>query len=335
MMHPAVIALVLTSVLISLLLIYAGWYGYHILRKWDLRSGSDFQLRLERRTYLISAILGSVLVFQILSLFLFIFTADALHSRFVGAMCAAGSLNVNPYGYPVLLLKIVNCLLAGVWLIVNRADNRGYDYPLIKAKYALLMLLVPLVLMETVALFGYFGGLQANVITSCCGSLFSLDKRNIAGDLAALPAAPMAVLFFGAMVLTMVSGAWFRLKDRGGYLFSAASFVAFIMAAASLVSFICLYFYELPTHHCPFCLLQQEYGHVGYVLYATLLGGGTAGLGVGALMPFRNRSSLVRIIPSIQRRLVLVAMVLYLLFTLIVAGKMLSTPFRLMVGGLP
>ena len=31
-------------------------------------------------------------------------------------MCADGTLGVNGYGYPVLILKIINCLLAGVWL---------------------------------------------------------------------------------------------------------------------------------------------------------------------------------------------------------------------------
>ena len=55
-------------------------------------------------------------------------------------MCAAGTLNVNAYGYPTLVLKVLNCLLAGIWLILNHADNRADDYPLIRKKYALLLL---------------------------------------------------------------------------------------------------------------------------------------------------------------------------------------------------
>jgi hypothetical protein len=105
--------------------------------------------------------------------------------------------------------------------------------------------------------------------------------------------------------------------------------LTFIVAAASLVSFICLYFYELPSHHCPFCILQKEYGYIGYLLYAALLGGAISGLGIGALMPFSSRPSLSRVIPAIQRRLALVTLVMYLLFTLIVSWRMLSTPFRL------
>jgi len=41
----------------------------------------------------------------------------------------------------------------------------------------------------------------------------------------------------------------------------------------AILSFISVYFYELPTHHCPFCILQKEYGYVGYPLYLTLFGG--------------------------------------------------------------
>lgn len=119
------------------------------------------------------------------------------------------------------------------------------------------------------------------------------------------------------------------LKGRAGYLFSTAATVTFLIAAASVLSFICLYFYELPSHHCPFCLLQKEYGYIGYVLYLTLFGGAVAGLGVGVLMPFRKVGSLARIIPDLQRRLTLVTLLCYLLFTLIVVWKMIFSALKL------
>ena len=327
--HPAILALSIASLLTCFMLIYAACYGTRILDKWDLQSGSELQLELERRTYLISVILSYTLVFQILSLFLYIFTADNLHSQFTGAMCAAGSLAVNSYGYPVLILKIVNCLLAGVWLIINHVDTRGYDYPLIKPKYGLLNILAPLILLEAVFQFMYFFNLKSDVITSCCGSLFSTDKHSFAGEIAGLPNGPMQLAFFAAMALTLASGAFFYLKGKSGYLFSFFSSLAFVVATASLVSFICLYFYELPSHHCPFCILQKEYGYVGYALYATLLGGAVGGLGVGALTPFSAYGSLSKTIPSVQRILTVGTLVLYLFFTLIVSWRMLFTSFRL------
>jgi hypothetical protein len=328
--HPAILSLTVASLLTGLMLIYAGWYGSRILDKWDLQSGSELQLDLERRTYLISVILSYALLFQIGSLFLYIFTADNIHSQFTGAMCAAGSLSVNSYGYPVLILKIVNCLLAGVWLIINHVDTRGYDYPLIKPKYELLNVLVPLMLLEAVLQFVYFYNLKADVITSCCGSLFSTEKRSIAGEVAGLPNGPMMLAFFGIMSVTALIGATFYFKGKGGGWFSLLSGLTFLISSAAVVSFICLYFYELPSHHCPFCILQKEYFYIGYALYATLLGGAISGLGVGVLMPFRSHPSLARVIPLVQRRLTQVTLALYLLFTLIVLIRMFTTSFTLM-----
>ncbi|HSQ15560.1 MAG TPA: hypothetical protein VLQ94_04560 [Candidatus Binatia bacterium] len=334
-LHPAVLALFVASLLTGCMVLYAGWYGARILLQWEIGSGSERQLELERRTYLISTLLSVAFAVQLLSLFLFVFTADRLHGMFSGAMCAAGTLNVNRFGYPVLILKIVTFLLAGLWLVVNHADTRGYDYPLIKSKYALLLVLGPLVLAEGYLQYRYFAALRPDVITSCCGSLFGQGGKGIAADLAALPAGPMNVAFFGGMAATLACGIRFRRTGRGGYLFSVASGVTFAVALASIISFICLYIYELPTHHCPFCILKKEYGYVGYVLYIALFGGGVAGIGAGVLMPFRGRGSMVRVIPPLQRRLTEATLVLYLLFTLVVSYRILFSPFRLHYLGMP
>lgn len=328
-LHPAVLALLLIALLVSGMGGYAGYHGMRILGRWDPASGSEDQLGMERRTYLISTTMSYVLGFELMSLFLFIYTADDLHTQFTGAMCAAGTLAVNSFGYPALLFKIVNFLLAGVWLIVNHADTRGYDYPLIKVKYELLNLIVPLLVLEGVLLLAYFAGVKPDVITSCCGSLFSHDSGSFSGGLASLPHRPMQIAFFSGMALTGISGLVFYMRGRAGYLFLMSAAATFLIAAVSLVSFICLYFYELPSHHCPFCLLQKEYHHVGYLLYATLFCGAVAGIGTGVLMPFRQVGSLVRIIPGIQRRLVLVTLLCYLLFTLITVWKMVFSALKL------
>lgn len=327
--HPGVLALLLASGLVSLMLTAAGWQGFQILRGWNLQSGSEGQLDLERRTYLVSTLVASALVIQILSLFLFIFTADGLHTQFVGAMCAAGSLAANAFGYPTLLAKVATCLIAGVWLIIHRADTQGHDYPLIRPKYALLLLLVPLVLVETWLQARYFTGLKADVMTSCCGSLFGQGRQGLAAELAGLPSRIMQPVFWITLGAFVVSGLLLLRTRRGAPAFSILSLAFFFVAVASLVSFFCLYIYELPSHHCPFCLLQREYGFVGYPLYGTLLGGAIVGLGVGALAPFRARKSLATALPRMQARLALSALILALIFTLIVGIWMLVSPLKL------
>lgn len=310
-LHPAIIALLAASILITSLVLYALWYGVQILRSWDLLSGSSLQLDLERRTYLISTVLAYVFGFQLASLFLLIYTADSLSTLFTGAMCAAGTFNANAYGYPLLVLKVLNFLLAGLWLTVNHADNRAYDYPLIRKKYGLLLLLAPFIALETFLQTRYFLGLRPDVITSCCGSLFSVNSSGVAADLAALPAIPLQYAFTGIMAATVALGVAVAVTGRGGYAFSFAAAMAFIIGIASLIAFISPAIYELPTHHCPFCVLQKEYGYIGYLFYAALLGGAVTGMGVGILMPFRSIPSLVVIIPSLQRKLAFLSVIFY------------------------
>jgi hypothetical protein len=276
---------------------------------------------------------GYALFFQILSFFLFIYTADSLHRLFVGAMCAAGSLNVNRFGYPVLLLKTVDCIVSGSWLLLNGVDARGYDYPLIRPKYRLLLLLSVLITTETVLQIGYFSSLKADVITSCCGSLFSSEKRNIAGELAGMPVRQAMIFYWLSLATCFGSGIHFLRRGTGCVLFAICGSIFSLAAALALVSFISLYFYELPTHHCPFCILQKEYGHAGYLLYAALLGGEIAALGVGLLAPFRTVPSVKRRIPLVQRRLTVTALVCFTLFAATVAVRICTTSFTLNIFG--
>jgi len=322
LLHPGVIANLLASLIIATMVLYSAYYGVQILRNWDIESGSELQLVLERKTYLVSTVLSYVFALQLLSLFMYVFTADNLHPLFVGAMCAAGTLNLNEFGYPTLLLKMLNFILAGLWLILNHADNQAYDYPLIKKKYALLALVAPLIVIEAILEFGYFLGLRADVITSCCGSLFSSEQAGgLGSDMAALPPGPMIWFFYGTVLLTLASGLYYYLNGRGGYVYSVASVLFFLTAIVSIISFISLYIYELPTHHCPFCIVMSEYDYIGYLLYVALFIGVVMGAGVATLTPLRGIASLREVIPALTRRLTMSSLVLFAGFASVVTYR--------------
>lgn len=328
-LQPAILALLIGSVFVVFMALYAGAFGVQILRRWDIRSGSEIQLGLERKTYLVSTVLVYVFGFELLSFFLFIYTVDGLHDFFPGAMCAAGSLNADPFGYPTLLVKLVNFLLIGVWLVINRVDREAEDYPLIRAKYKFFLALVPLLVVEAVLQAVYFLRLDPNVITSCCATIFSRESGLGSAVLTGAARVPTMAAFYGSMLLTVAAGVRFRRKGRGGRIFSASAAVTFVVSIVSIFSFISIYIYELPTHHCPFCMLQAEYGFIGYPLYAALLPAAIFGLGVGALMPFRNISSLAEIVPAAQRRLATWSSTLYLTFAVLVTVRILLSDLRL------
>lgn len=123
--------------------------------------------------------------------------------------------------------------------------------------------------------------------------------------------------FYLTMLITLGSGLFFYLKGKGGYLYAGLSVLTFIVSLISIVSFISLYIYELPTHHCPFCIIMEEYGYIGYLLYIPLFGAVVAGMGAGILIPFREVESLKPALNGIINKLTLGSILLFGVFTLV------------------
>lgn len=326
---PAIMSLLLGSWLTVGLILISSGFGWRILRFWDLSSGSERQLRLEKQTYLISTLMAYAFTYQLLALFLFIHIADRLHPHFVGAMCAAGTLQVNAWGYPALILMLVNFFLAGLWLLLNRVDHLGYDYPLIRVKYAFLILMAPLILGEKIILGRFFAGLQPEIITSCCGSLFSAAGSGLAAELLVGPARPILVFFTVILGLTIGLGFYSLRTGKWGSWFGLAATLALPASLAAFIAWFSVYYYELPTHHCPFCVLQAEYGYVGYFLYSALLLGGLLGAGVGVLLPFRHKASLQALLPDRLRRLTWGSLLCYAVFLLLLLYKVATSNLKM------
>jgi hypothetical protein len=321
--QPAIIALLLAAGLAVFMLLAVTPFALQLIRHWDMRSGAQRQLDFERRTYLFSTLLTFVFVAQLAALLLFVFTADRLSVMFVGAMCAVGTLNVNDYGFPSLIAQMAVFFLAAMWLAINHVDTRAPDYPLVRIKYGLLIGLLPVLALAFWLEFQYFRGLKANVITSCCGSLFSGEAKTITGEASGMAAQPAIYLFYGTLTATIAVALWHwqqlgkNSRRASGYALAVLSAAAFVAAIIGVLSFISLYIYEHPHHHCPFCILKPEYAYQGYWLYLPLFVATAAGLGAGAIQAFAHVPSLRTIIARVSARLAGVAAIGYILFTLI------------------
>ncbi|MBM4180030.1 MAG: hypothetical protein FJ209_00555 [Betaproteobacteria bacterium] len=284
------LALLLASSLNALGLAVAGLFALRMLRHWHPDIGSEAQIALERRTHLVSTLVVLSLLLSLPMLALFTHTADAMAPFFAGAMCAVGSLKANAWGLPALAVMLVGFFLAAAWLVLHRLDTRGWDQPLLLAKYRLLLLLAPLALAQAALLWLYFGGLKAEVITSCCGSLFGPAATGTLAELSALPEAIARPLFFLTLALTLAAGATLLVRGRLGRAFGVLAGLNFVVALAAIVAFIAPHIYEQPHHHCPFCLLQAEHGYAGWLLYPLLFLGTAAGLGAGLAAGVRAQS---------------------------------------------
>jgi len=85
----------------------------------------------------------------------------------------------------------------------------------------------------------------------------------------------------------------------------------------SIVSFLSLYIYELPTHHCPFDMIQKGYSFIGYPIYLTLFAGVFFGLLPGLCQPLRKIPSLAALIAEAEVRWLTLGVVSILAFVCI------------------
>ena len=325
--QPAIIALLLAGAVSLLVLVAAAPFALQVIRRWDMQSGSELQLVLERRTYLFSTLTAFVFVTQIGALLLTVFNADKMAVMFVGAMCAVGTLNANAWGFPMLYSQIAVFFLAAAWLTLNQVDNQAPDYPLVRVKYALLLLLLPALAAAFALQLKYFLNLRADVITSCCGSLFSEQGPALVSEASGMEAKPAILLFYGALgAAVFANGLHAGLRRRwSGFVAALASAAAFVAAIVGILSFVSLYVYEHPHHHCPFCLLKPEYGYQGYLLYVPLFVSTAAGLGAGILQPFAGVGSLKVLGPRASGRLAAVAAIGFALFAAVATFMVLKS----------
>jgi hypothetical protein len=320
--QPTALALLLAATLIAILLAGCGLFALHLLRHWNAAAGSEMQIALERRTYLVSTLVALSLGLSLPMLALFVHNADAMAPFFSGAMCAVGSLKVNVWGMPALLTLLASFFIAAAWLLLNHLDSLGWDTPLIRPKYRLLLLLAPLSVAQAVFLWLYYLDLNPEVITSCCGSLFGPEAAGVAAEVAALPLAVALPLFWGVYLVTLSVGVVFLWRQRLGIFFSLLVMLNFAVTLMAVVAFIAPYIYEQPQHHCPFCLLQAEHGYAGWLLYLPLFLATVAGLGVGlaasvraeSLLPFAPRLAINLAKIALAALLVLGLLILFYIY---------------------
>ncbi|MFW2365534.1 MAG: hypothetical protein ACN4GW_03910 [Desulforhopalus sp.] len=299
-----------------------------VLRFWNPEVDTARQIRLENETWLAALFMEYAMLLQLISTLLLVQALDSYAEVLVGAMCATGALFAGNYGPPLLSLKIAGLFFFGGWIVIHRLDVCSEDSPLVRIKFSLLLLLLPLQLFDGFCLLSYLSELEPDIITSCCGVIFgggTVDGRNMVGS---LPVLPLMIIFYslGAVIFgySLVTEKRNGRMSTAGLNFTSLFFsflwvLFFMLSLLVIVTVISSYIYGMPHHRCPFDILKQEYNYIGYPIYLTLFAATFAGASASAAGVFRILPGLNETVLFYQKTATRFSIVLLPLFFLLVS----------------
>ena len=265
LLSPDIIANLLVDTLFVAFGAIAFWVSLQVVLQWDFTRSDEGQYTLAKRVYLVSTITKYILFLKIPLLLFFIYTLDHLASIINGAMCAVGVIDASPYGIYLITLKVLNVYLFAFWIVLNEEDFRHSDLPYTKLKSLFFLFLYMLLVVEVLLEYLYFFDIDPNSLVDCCGAIFSTTSKSWISLFLSLPNLYLYTIFYSVVAGLIIS---YILKARSVYAVLSALFVS--VSILSLIGYFGTYIYELPTHHCPFCLMQGDYNYIGYFLYAFL-----------------------------------------------------------------
>ncbi|MFA7383908.1 MAG: hypothetical protein WC001_10710 [Desulfurivibrionaceae bacterium] len=316
-LNPWSLALSLCSLVVLVLGVVAGRTAVRVLRFWEPGSDSNRQIRLENEIWLSSTLIAYGLGFQIITLILFVLAADEFCQVIVGAMCATGALLANPYGMPALLVKLVGVFFYGFWILIHQLDIRSEQYPLVRPKYLVLLLLLPLLLLDVTLQTLYIAGIKPDIITSCCAVVFSESNGATTNLLSGYSQQGLLLAFLGSMFGLAVLGVGLlrRWHPWLAGLYAAGWLWFFGLSLVVITTVISSYVYAMPYHKCPFCLLKPDYHYFGFALYGVLISATFFGASAAFAGLVRGRAGLAGVVARYQRLAVQLSLVLLVIFS--------------------
>ncbi len=264
-LNPEILSMVILDIIFLVFASVAFYLSIKIYFNWDFNSTSLSQYKLEKQSFL-SAVIIKYILFLKLPLFLFfIFTLDKLSNVIVGAMCGAGVVNAVSFGMSLFILKIANLFLFGYWLLIHYGDIKHKDLEFTKLKFGYFMIIYVFFVAEIIVELLMFNSIDISKMVSCCGTLYSAASSSSISVLFSINPHIFVYLFYGIYGLNVL---FYILKQN--HLFAISNVLFLVISIISLIIFFSPYIYELPTHHCPFCILQSDYYYIGYILYVSL-----------------------------------------------------------------
>lgn len=271
LLSPYLLSIFIVDAIVLALGAVALFWSLKISLHFDIKSTTEFQYDLAKKGYLVATIIMFILSAKLLVFLYFIWTMDALSSLVPGAMCAAGIVSATDYGSFMFGLKIVNLFLLCGWILIHVNDMKSIKSEFLKLKFTLFQPLFFLLVLEFILELAHFTRISVDTPVACCSVIFS--QSGIYQKSFFHTNSFILGLFFGSFILYVLSGVL-----KKALIFGGLSTIFAMSGIYALIRFFSPYVYELPTHMCPYCLLQGEYYYVGYLIYGLMFVGTLFGI---------------------------------------------------------
>lgn len=278
-----IIIFLFVQIILFILLSIAFYFSLSIIKNWDFNKTTNKQYKLEKTSYLVILIISFTLIVKIVLFPYFAYSLDNLSNIVPGAMCAAGIVGANEFGQINLALKILILFFIGVWLIINSLDLKEKTYPFTKKKYFLYIFIFILSIVELFLDFSFLENISTKEPVMCCSVIFGVNNTGskIPFDLSI---SNLLIVFYLLYILTTILS-----LQKSSFLNLIINFMFLYIGYYAVTYFFSTYIYQLPTHQCPFCMLQKEYYFIGYFIWGTLFLGTFFGVSSFILKTFINK----------------------------------------------
>lgn len=278
-LHPILLGSVLLDLLGVLLMLSAGWKAYKIMAGWQPESPTPAQLTLERTAETAASQMNWTLLLNGFStLLLIISISNALPSIVPGAMCGTGvMMAAEPFGRQALWLRGMALAILFWQHVIGRLNGHSPEALLAKTHARSMLIALPLVVLSFYCTVRFTGALDPKQAVDCCAVVYDAARSGLAADSASPVGGKVYLLAawaFGGVILmalgvrTAVTGGMDQRRLGSVLVVMTTSWAP--LAFLSLKDHLCVYFYQVLAHHCPWCLLLPEHRFVGFPLYGLL-----------------------------------------------------------------
>jgi len=239
--------------------------AFRIFCRWR-KSDEEERYELEKDFYLTYSVVCIVLAIRLLIVPLYFVTMQSLVPMIPGAMCLWGVFNALPeLAWPALFLKFLLPVVYTGWLLLARINSECKTNPLMRNLMTFFLLSSPLLIIDSAADILIFTKLTP-IEVSCCSNAIDVGPRPIPMWIGSLSGQVFLVLVFFSLSALLTTFLILALRyNILEWISRILTIPLAIILVLTITEALTPWLLHLPFHHCPFCLLFQNYPSLVFI----------------------------------------------------------------------